>query len=198
MADINHISSVPVTGEKVNKKKRTLSQLVDAADDYPTPPSTVPWYEKYEWRIGNNMDDTDVVKTKNSGDSTSSSANTESEKTVARSIGKVACKAVKVGARKAATSSTAKNFAKKAAKKGIEKAFEAGSEYALNKIDALGNTAINRKNTGADGLKSSQKKKKKRNIKRHSLHSPSLRRKLKYVDNDDDCCTSPIIIYISP
>ena len=67
-------------------------------------------------------------------------------KTVARSIGKVASKAVKVGARKAvkaATSTTAKNFAKKAAKKGIEKAFEAGSEYAINKIDSLGNTAIN-------------------------------------------------------
>ena len=68
-------------------------------------------------------------------------------KTVAKSIGKVASKAVKVGARKAvkaATSSTAKNFAKKAAKKGIEKAFEAGSEFAFNKIDSLGNTAINR------------------------------------------------------
>ena len=92
-----------------------------------------------------------------------------------------------------ATSTAAKNFAKKAAKKGVEKAFEASSEYALNKIDSLGNTAINRKNSGTDSLGSSQKKK-KRNIKRHSLHSPSLRRKLKFVDNDDDCCTSPIII----
>ena len=119
-------------------------------------------------------------------------------KTVARSIGKVASKAVKVGARKAATSSTAKKFAKKAAKKGIEKAFEAGSEYVMKEFDSLGNTAINRKNTGADSLKASQKKKKKRNIKRHSLHSPSLRRKLKFVDNDDDCYTSPIIIYIYP
>ena len=64
-------------------------------------------------------------------------------KTVARSIGKVASKAVKVGARQAATSSTERNFEKKAAKKGIEKAFEAGSEYAINKIDSLGNTAIN-------------------------------------------------------
>ena len=65
-------------------------------------------------------------------------------------------------------------------------------------FDSLGNIAIDRKHTGADGLKSSQKKKKKRNIKRHSLHSPSLRRKLKFVDNDDDCCRSPIIIYIYP
>ena len=88
---------------------------------------------------------------------------------------------------------------KKAAKKGIEKAFEAGSEYVMKEFDSLGNTAINRKNTGADSLKASQKKKKKRNIKRHSLqHSPSLRRKLKFVDNDDDCCASPIIIYIYP
>ena len=47
MADINQIASAPVAGEKVNKEKMTLSQLVDAADDYPTSPSTVPWYEKY-------------------------------------------------------------------------------------------------------------------------------------------------------
>ena len=65
MTDINHVSSVPVAGEKVNKKKKTLSQMVAAADDYPTSPSTAPWYEKYEWRIGNDLDDTAVVKKKN-------------------------------------------------------------------------------------------------------------------------------------
>ena len=43
-----------------------------------------------------------------------------------------------------ATSSTAKNFAKKTAKKGIEHALKAGSEFTVNKIDSLGNTAINR------------------------------------------------------
>ena len=117
MADINQIASAPVAGEKVNKEKKTLSQIIDAADDYPTSPSTAPWYEKYEWRIGNDLDDTAVVKTKNYDNSTSSPEKTESEKTVAISIGKVVSKAVKVGARKAATSSTAKNFVKKAAKK---------------------------------------------------------------------------------
>ena len=43
-----------------------------------------------------------------------------------------------------ATSTAAKNFAKKAAKKGVEHALKAGSEFAVNKIDSLGNTAINR------------------------------------------------------
>ena len=43
-----------------------------------------------------------------------------------------------------ATSTAAKNFARKAAKKGVEDALKAGSEFAINKIDSLGNTAINR------------------------------------------------------
>ena len=201
MADINQISSAPLAREKVNKGKKTLSQIIDAAGDYPTSPSTVPWYEKYEWRIGNNLDDTTLVKTKNYDDSTSSPEKTESEKTDVRSIDKVvskAVKAVKVSARKAAASSTAKNFVKKATKKGIEKSFEAGSEYAMNEIDSRENTAINRKNTGTDRLEPPQKKKKKKGITRHSLHSPSLRRKLKFVDNEDNGSTSPIIIYIYP
>ena len=103
-------------------------------------------------------------------------------------------KAVKVSARKAATSSTPKTFVKK----GIEKDFEADCEYVMNEIYSRGNTAINRRNTGTDRRGPPQKKKKKNNIKRHSLHSPSLRRKLKIVDNECNCSTSPIIIYIYP
>ena len=68
----------------------------------------------------------------------------------------------------------------------------------MNEICSLGNTAINRKNTGTDRLGPPQKKKMKRNIKGHSLHSPSLRRKLKFVDSEGNCSTSPIIIYIYP
>ena len=53
----------------------------------------------------------------------------------------------RVGARKAikaTTSTTAKKIAKEVAKKGVEHALEAGAEYALNKIDQAGNTAINK------------------------------------------------------
>ena len=147
MADINQISSVPVSGEIVNKKEKNLSELVDAADDFPMPASTGPWYEGYEWCIDNELDDAATVEKKNYEDSSSLPAKTESEKTVAKSVGKVASKAARVGARKvvkAATSTAAKNFAKKAAKKGVEHALKAGSEFAVNKIDSLGDTAINR------------------------------------------------------
>ena len=143
MADNRQVSSVPITEEIVNKKERTLSQIIDAAS--PSSQSDIPWFEKYNWRIGNDLDESATVKEKKYNDSSSSSV--KSEKTVVRPIDKVNSKSAKVGARKvlkAATSTTAKKFVKKVAKKGVEKAFEAVSEYAVNKIDSLGKNAINR------------------------------------------------------
>ena len=226
MADIKQISSAPVSGEIVNKKEKTLHELLDAADDFPVRASTGPWYEGYEWCIDNELDDAAAVKKKNYDDSSSLPTKTESEKKVVRPVDKATSKAVKVGTRKAvkaATSTAAKRFAKKADKKGLEDA-------TINNIDSLGNTgadkgvspklvhsvstavkrpahsglidlsntAVKKINTGIDSVEPSQKKIKKRNIKKHSLNSPSLRRKLTLDDNDGNRTTSPIFIYIYP
>ena len=143
MADINQLSSSPVAGEKVNKKEEmSLSQIIGAAGDYPSPPSTGPWYEKYEWCIGNDLNESAAVKKKKYNDSISSSVKSESEKTVVRPIGKVTSKSAKVASRKA-VKAVMSSTVEKAAKKGLENAFKAGSKYAVNKIDTLGKRAIN-------------------------------------------------------
>ena len=138
-------------------------------------------------------------------------------KTVARTVARAAGKAVKVGARKAirsATSTTAKRLAKKVARKGIEHALKAGSELAVNKIDSLGNTAINKgvsphlvhnvsaavKRGAHSGLSNLQDSAvKKINTSIDSLAAPaSLRKKLRLDDDgrDDDDDDIPLSLLI--
>ena len=190
MADINQLSSSPVAGEKVNKKEEmSLSQIIGAAGDYPSPPSTGPWYEKYEWCIGNDLNESAAVKKKKYNDSISSSVKSESEKTVARPIGTVTSKSAKVGARKAvkavtssaASSVRAESVVKKVAKKGVEKA-----SIVREKTRKAAKRAVD----SAETIIHSEKKK-RMNIKK-------MKRKVQFGDDRDECCTSPIIIYIYP
>ena len=121
--------------------------------------------------------------------------------------------ATKVGVRKAvrkATSTTVKKTVKKAAKKGMGRALKSGSELTTNKIDSLGNTAINKDvspelihNVRIAVKRGAHSDLSNLSDTASNIEQPrkkKIKNRLNFVDDGVDLerCTSPIIINIYP